>query len=413
MSYYFLLGASMKQESSFKVCMEKAKRQKAGSFAHIPVDVLRDILLRLPLSSLLRFKAVNKCWHSLISSHGFAIGHLKSQANNAGPSSYKYGVIRVLNIPQRPPQLSLYMHRKAEEEDSDALIVQTVGLPNPLKLLEDFKDTNGSQVFGSCNGLLLLGRGKKPEQFILWNPSTGQDKELPLNHFCECPITFMAGLGYDSFSDNYKVVAAVNDGGSQLMYIALYNLRTNSWSMWEKTVFPYKFSSSCSQPGITLANGAPHWLLNRHGTGGVANVIIYFDPVEENFKELSLPDSLVGDIFLGVCKGFLCVGSCNQIWIMKEYGVKESWTVLMDFPRYSAGYSIQNFEHLMLWQFPKMSTVLLILDGNSAALFKSNGTKYKAFSFSGYQEGLIITAYMESLVSPNNYALCTSSCTRD
>lgn len=92
----------------------------------------------------------------------------------------------------------------------------------------------------------------------------------------------MAGLGYDSFSDNYKVVAAVNDGGSQLMYIALYNLRTNSWSMWEKTVFPYKFSSSCSQPGITLANGAPHWLLNRHGTGGVANVIIYFDPVEEN-----------------------------------------------------------------------------------------------------------------------------------
>lgn len=92
---------------------------------------------------------------------------------------------------------------------------------------------------------------------------------------------------------------------------------------------------------------------------------------------------------------------------MKEYGVKESWTVLMDFPRYSAGYSIQNFEHLMLWQFPKMSTVLLILDGNSAALFKSNGTKYKAVSFSGYQEGLIITAYMESLVSPNNYALCT------
>ncbi|KAJ9178963.1 hypothetical protein P3X46_010803 [Hevea brasiliensis] len=390
--------------------MENAKRKKAGLFLNFPEDLLCDILLRLPLSSLLRFKAVNRCWHSLISSHGFAIGHLNYQANNAEPSPRKYGVIQVSNIPQQQlPRLSLYMHRKAEEEDSDVLIVQTVGFPNPLLLLEDFKNINDSQVFGSCNGLLLLGHGKNPKRFILWNPSTGQDKELPLNHFCECPTTFMAGLGYDSFSDNYKVLAAVNDGGSQLTYVAVYNLKTNSWAMLEKTVFPYEFSSDSSQPGITLANGAPHWVLKRRGTGHVANVIIYFDLVQENFKELPLPGRLVGakNVFLGACKGSLCVGSLwpvnSQIWIMNQYGVKESWTMLMLIPGASSTYSILNFQHLMSMQFPKKSIVLMILDGNSAALFKNKVKESNSFSFSGCQEGLIITAYMESLISPNNY----------
>ncbi|EOA25291.1 hypothetical protein CARUB_v10018606mg [Capsella rubella] len=42
----------------------------------IALDLVADILLRLPLKSIMRFKSVSKQWKSLIESHTFVKRHL-------------------------------------------------------------------------------------------------------------------------------------------------------------------------------------------------------------------------------------------------------------------------------------------------------------------------------------------------
>lgn len=45
---------------------EGRKKVKDQSYCHIPVELVRDILSRLPDTSLCRFKCVSKSWRSMI-----------------------------------------------------------------------------------------------------------------------------------------------------------------------------------------------------------------------------------------------------------------------------------------------------------------------------------------------------------
>jgi hypothetical protein len=56
---------------------------------------------------------------------------------------------------------------------------------------------------GSCNGILCISDANDKGLIILLNPSIRKFKELPL---LETPRKMIVGFGYDSFTDNYKVV---------------------------------------------------------------------------------------------------------------------------------------------------------------------------------------------------------------
>ena len=49
---------------------------------YLPEDFLRDILLRLPVKPLVRFRLVCKSWSTLLKSHDFATTHLNRSANH-------------------------------------------------------------------------------------------------------------------------------------------------------------------------------------------------------------------------------------------------------------------------------------------------------------------------------------------
>ncbi|EEF35969.1 hypothetical protein RCOM_1028290 [Ricinus communis] len=49
---------------------------------HVPEDIAIDILLRLPVKPLLRFKCVSKTWYSLISDPCFIKSHLQLSNNH-------------------------------------------------------------------------------------------------------------------------------------------------------------------------------------------------------------------------------------------------------------------------------------------------------------------------------------------
>ncbi|XVF39401.1 hypothetical protein PTKIN_Ptkin01aG0031900 [Pterospermum kingtungense] len=105
------------------------------------------------------------------------------------------------------------------------------------------------------------------------------------------------------------------------------------------------FNPTWKRGGGTLLGGALHWVVNT--SSGYSSWIMAFDVGSEKYKEIELPNHLkeidqtssyvVGMMDLGVLGGCLCLFSTgspgsyvlyNELWTMKEYGMKESWTLL-------------------------------------------------------------------------------------
>ena len=191
---------------------------------------------------------------------------------------------------------------------------------------------------GSCNGIVCLADDHKG-LVILWNPSTRKFKELPLfekpylfyqNHL----MTF--GFGYDSSKNNYKVVVVLHYEGSlgEVAQVKVHTLGTNIWRSIQK--YPFGGVSVPVMKG-EFVSGTINWLFSKESLWAYPRFIVSFDLVKESFQKISPPNLGGMDVCdlsaLGVLRDCLCVTtSGDDIWIMKEYGNKESWTKLFTIP---------------------------------------------------------------------------------
>ncbi|KAJ6376400.1 hypothetical protein OIU76_025524 [Salix suchowensis] len=92
----------------------------------------------------------------------------------------------------------------------------------------------------------------------------------------------------------------------------LYSLNEGSWRSIPQTA-PLRYDTDQHFSSAFL-NGVVHWIANRADQHeGIHNVVLGFDMSDEIFLEIALPSCL--DNF--------------HIWVMKEYGVVESWTQLV------------------------------------------------------------------------------------
>ncbi|KDO37006.1 hypothetical protein CISIN_1g046566mg, partial [Citrus sinensis] len=97
-------------------------------------------------------------------------------------------------------------------------------------------------------------------------------------------------------------------------------LATNSWRTIGNNDGYYandKFSSA-------FLNGAVHWFASKTGEESSANVVMLFDFDSEKFGEIMLP---IESLALIVCSisNLRLIEGC-YIWVMREYGMVESWT---------------------------------------------------------------------------------------
>lgn len=163
--------------------------------------------------------------------------------------------------------------------------------------------------------------------------------------------------------------------------------------------YPYKFDRM--QKGVLL-NGALHWLLmDRVGVEHRSSVIISFNLAEENVREIPLPLASIDtrDYIVGAFRDCLCLihsgadgGMHNEFWIMKEYGVRVSWTKV----RISIPYYI--LRHSGFWK--KSHDLLDFRD--RLVLCNCNDERFRNLSISGLPKVNEVGIYLESLVSPNN-----------
>ncbi|GKC70050.1 F-box associated domain containing protein [Tanacetum coccineum] len=245
-----------------------------------PPEIIREILLKASVKSLLRCKSVCKEW------------------------------IRLKSCPL-----------------NDVLFDNSVN--NALKY--PFKSSTRSvRIVGSCNGLLcIVVQGTT----FIYNPSTRILNRL----YCGFNYPYwLLGFGYDVFNDDNKVVAVLDYNK-----VKIYSLKTGKW----KNIcdFPYYYL-----PGI-FSNGALHWATCTESSPNMWK-IVSLNIAKEAYDEVLLPEYGEGNMHLelGALGQCLCV-LCNyfkshaDLWVLKVYGVKDSWTKLASIPlllRFAGNYVV-------------------------------------------------------------------------
>lgn len=308
-----------------------------------PQEIITEILSWLPAKSLGQFQCVCKSWLSLISSSNFIKHHLKNSSRHPKYALTKL-VLRASQENTSTDILSTFSLHSLLNDISSIEVVEQLVVDSTIK--ED-----PYSIVGSCNGLVCICS-------IPGVPCTKKSRTLPLDPYTleiiygmniSDRVRAVAGgshyeqhaFGYDDYNDDYKVVLL----RSPVTYsfpeveekyvdaLAVYSLKSDSWKLIDD--IPDGFISLDAD---ALVNGALHWRSYEDGSEGTP-VIRSLNLEAEKYGKFAVPDNLRGkfDWNLKVVEGYLCIvctfdDGTMDIWIMKEYGVLESWTKVASIP---------------------------------------------------------------------------------
>ena len=279
----------------------------------IPIDLIEDILSRLPVKSLLRFRCISKPICALLDDRHFIKLHfnrsIKTKSN--------------LN-------LMLAALNRLYSVSCDSLDV-AIELDPPFNAFKEPGIDN--LILRFCDGLICLAT--RYGNAAIWNPATRKYCKLPV-----VPTEFpgineiVFDIGYDLFADDYKVVRVVNFSSQHLdSEVWVFSLRSNSWKRTKDFPSNFRVGTRRSVPSC----GVLHWKLDRGKTisPGCNEFIVAFDLATEEHGFLPTPEFLGSPEgwFLGKFEGCICIclnyrAVCLDLWVMKEYGVKDSWSLL-------------------------------------------------------------------------------------
>ncbi|KAL2928146.1 hypothetical protein RDABS01_001616, partial [Bienertia sinuspersici] len=316
----------------------------------VPTPVLPEhlieeqILPRLPVKSLIRFKSVSRSWLSVICSHDFQKLHLKIS------SSCQTQAIVIKNRHTFPCFLFSFdncnnVKECVELKDND---YPALSLPNYR-----FGPPYSCNVVGSCNGLVCLCYHYSC--FFLWNPATNQSQKVNVPDYCyHIASCFLGGVGfgYVSSIDDYRIGFMLGDNDHnpkvhmkkttvtipilpehliveqilpRLPVKSLIRFKSVSRN-WLSIICSHdfqklqlKFSSSCQTQAIVLKSrfAFPSFLLSFDNCNNVKKCV----KLKGNYPELNLPNYRVGSPYscevAGSCNGLVCLYyqfSCFFLW---------------------------------------------------------------------------------------------------
>ncbi|KAL3515944.1 hypothetical protein ACH5RR_022846 [Cinchona calisaya] len=287
----------------------------------LPVDVVFEILSRLPVKTLIRFTLVCKSWSSLIRNPEF----LAARQRYTGLSRCN------------EKRLFLYIKGNSYALISDEHAHEQLTGTFPAGLF-------CSEILGrSCNGLVCLKMtyNKAKTGIFLWNPLIQKFKALdtfPYMYTYDDDDCFLYGLGYHEPCKDHRVVRVSFTEKSKKNKVDIYSMSTDSWRTVEGARVPRRFGKQLYPSGLYL-NGAVHWLTKKRVEDYLEFLksIVSFNFIEETFHDMVLPSELQADIDFVVdineFKGSLAIliaedfsGGPFYLWVMNENGVAESWT---------------------------------------------------------------------------------------
>ncbi|XP_057422520.1 putative F-box protein At3g17500 [Lotus japonicus] len=134
--------------------------------SHLPEELIPQILLRLPVRSLVRFKSVCKSWLSLISDPKLGKSHYDISASPTRRCLTKGNDSEVESIDV-----------DASLRDNSCVVNLKFPLPPPREEYVFGLDPPSDVEFvGSCRGFVLVAYPQG--DVIVWNPSTGEQRRI-------------------------------------------------------------------------------------------------------------------------------------------------------------------------------------------------------------------------------------------
>ncbi|XP_051139531.1 F-box protein At3g07870-like [Andrographis paniculata] len=260
-----------------------------GFLANLPSEIIINILAKLTVRTIINCKCVCKSWLNLLNTADFINYH----------SSKSTPGIAMLIEESRGNLLTILEFEDGLEPENHEL--------HFIPVLEfDFQDYmklfQFVRIQGSANGLLLLreisNEADEPDSLYICNPITRQYKKVS--------------------SETQDLLAIPRTE------CHIYTLETGSW----RSIPPGEPMKYDCRSNAVLLNGSLHWFV-RDLKG--SSFISCLDLEREVFTTFSSPFRRKSVMGLGALEDSLCLcdnSSENEIviWIMKEYGVENSWS---------------------------------------------------------------------------------------
>lgn len=363
----------------------------------LPFDLIPEILCRLPVKLLLQLRCTCKSWNSLISDTKFAKKHLSLSTR------------RSLHSVRYSHSLCKYI-LKSYPLDS---VFSTIS-PNVMKLKyppNGFFDIDCNPdvdyyIVGSCNGMLCLAHFNDDCFCLLWNPSIRKFKELPPfeKPQVRCHINMTHGFGYDHVNNNYKVVVVLHypiGGRDYKTEVKVHTLGTDFW----KSAQEFPFGGVPVELSGKFVSGTINFLASKHPDRNSHCFIVSFNLENESYQKILQPDYGEVDahrLTLAVLRDCLCMISGNDVWLMKEYGKKESWTKLftVSYKSHSLTKAIYMFEddQVLLQTLGNWKRKLIVYDPRNDTYKCINNKSIYNPKYNALRNDLKVCT--ESLISP-------------
>ncbi|KAK6121606.1 hypothetical protein DH2020_044648 [Rehmannia glutinosa] len=239
----------------------ESNKKAAVVVVQLPTEILEEILSRLRVKDLIRFKSVCKTWCQVISSQHLIQQHLnKSVFRAIHYERWVFGPCKSFITPKE-------------------------------KLPRD----NLMEFVGSCDGLVC--RYNRTQGIIhLSNPAINDDE--------------------------YKLII----GNTSHMHLIRPYIDNGSWKSTQKIQKTYRYFERIG----TLYNGTVHWPVN--GSYALSScTILSYDLQQETIGEIPGPPMIrqthhsftIGEV-IGCLSAMLLNNKFYEIWVMKEYGIRES-----------------------------------------------------------------------------------------
>ncbi|GJX72843.1 F-box protein-like protein [Tanacetum coccineum] len=288
---------SRKLQNIRKICFTQASitdleglMTQSGALVGSNDELLTEILCRLPITSVLRFKSVSKHWRSLLSHRHFTLLYDK--------------VLRSPGFFVR----NMYIPFDVENKS-----------PPPFRSLDFYPDFNAITILQSCNGLLLCCSDQahaRARNYYVFNPTTKQFAIIPSvpgGKDARKTIHFMGLASHNAGCGHYKVVCIrcanpdrdlyQNPMSSELFQIQIYSSDTRTWRISNESFSaPYLTPFHCG----VYWNGAVHWAPSRFD-------LMYFKLDVEQVHKLRSPEKLKTLFYFGESRDHLhMVGTVNH-----------------------------------------------------------------------------------------------------
>lgn len=309
--------------------------QPGNNLECLPQEIALDIISRLHIKSIIQFRFVCRSWYKL----SFDLDLINLQLSRALENNN----ISLIFHCDFPLNNQLYFV-EFSDQDHDKDILRKIHTP--------FSDAMPEfRVVSSCNGLLCLSNSLFHDGPYVYNPFTGDYKVLPKStEFQDQEVVL--GFGIHPDTNEYRVIRIVYYWNMYEICPRMCRRFRRNFPRSEVSVFcqgsenwrfivadiPYRLDQSS---GGVLVNGRLHWVsVSGKNQSRRARILVSFDLSDELFTEVPLPESENFIIRLTCCpvvlRGCLCLVSpsmtnstrnygCWDIWMMKEYGTKESW----------------------------------------------------------------------------------------